>query len=34
MWEEEHIGVMDWIGLIFMGATSVAMVVCTIWMFL
>ena len=34
MWEEEHIGVMDWIGLIFMAVTSIAMVACVVWMFM
>lgn len=33
MWEEE-VTVWSWIGLIFMGMTSIAMVCCTVWMFL
>lgn len=35
MWEEyEEVTIWSWIGFWFMALTSIAMVVCTVWMFL
>lgn len=35
MWlDDERITVWSWLGLIFMAITSIAMVCCTVWMFM